>query len=224
MNYTLIQKIIQKDWYFQRFAILGVLIAGTVALGLISLPNETWSGAGSILLITVLITFGALLATSTVIAERSSHTLPFLMSLPISVKDYTVAKIVGNLLLFCAPWLTLLIASIVVITTRPNLPDGLVAYSLVMLTELLVNYCLLLCVSLITESTGWSVTFILIGNLIYQAFLFGVSSLPSVRSVINQPNIAWNSTFSLVLLLEIIVMVVLLGITFMVQFRKTDFV
>ena len=224
MNYKLIQKLVVKDWYFQRFTILGFLIAGLTSLVVLSIPGTVWFAAGSILLITVLFTFGPLLVVALTVTERTAHTLPFLFSLPISMKEYTVAKMVSNFLVFLVPWLILLIASFIAITTQQSLPDGLFPFAVVVLTEILVSYSLLLCISLITESQGWNTVGILIGNLLFQAFLYPVANLQAVKSVMYSPSIVWNSTFTIILLLEFLLIAVLIGITFVVQFRKTDFV
>jgi ABC-2 type transport system permease protein len=224
MNGALIGKIILKDWYFQRGMILGFFGMGAAALVILSLPGQWWFAAGSILLITVLISLGAFLVTNTIINEHTARTLPFLMSLPIGMREYTTAKIFGNLLIFFVPWFTLLIASFVAITTRDTLPDGLVPYAAVILTEIFVGYCLLLSVALITESQGWTSAAIVVGNLAFNAFLFYISSLPAVRGVIYGSSIVWNSTFTMLLLVEVAVVALLLGFTFFVKFRKTDFV
>lgn len=224
VNHALIAKIVLKDWSFQRPAILGSLGVGALALGLLSVPGQAWFVAGSILLITVLITLGALLVGDTIISERTSRTLPLLMSLPIAMRDYATAKILGNLLLFIVPWSTLAVASFVVITTQYALPDGLVPYAAVILTQLLVGYCLLLSVALITESQGWMSATIVIGNLSFNAFLFYISDLPAVKGVIYGSSIVWNSTFTTLLLLELLAIAVILAFTVFVQFRKTTLV
>jgi ABC-2 type transport system permease protein len=224
MNYNLIQKLVLKDWYFQRFTILGFLMAGLISLVILSLPGTAFFTAGSILLITVLFTFGPLLVIALTLTERTAQTLPFLFSLPISMKEYTTAKMVSNFLVFLVPWLILLIASFIAITTQQTLPDGMFPFALVVLTEILVSYCLLLSISLITEAQGWSTVGILLGNLLFQAFLYPVANLSAVKSVMYSSSIVWNSTFTIILLLEFVVIALLLGMTFLVQFRKTNFV
>jgi ABC-2 type transport system permease protein len=224
MNYNLIQKLVLKDWYFQRFTILGFLMAGLVSLVILSLPGTAFFMAGSILLITVLFTFGPMLVIALTVTERTAQTLPFLFSLPISMKEYTTAKMVSNFFIFLVPWLILLIACFIAITTQQSLPDGMFPFALVVLTEILVSYSLLLSISLITESQGWNTVGILAGNLLFQAFLYPVANLEAVKSVMYGSSIVWNSTFTIILLLEFLVIAALLGITFLVQFRKTEFV
>jgi hypothetical protein len=224
MNYKLVQKLVLKDWYFQRFTILGFLMAGLISLVILSVPGTAWFTAGSILLMTVLFTFGPLLVIALTVSEKTAQTLPFLLSLPISMKEYTTAKMVSNFLVFLVPWLILLIASFIAITTQQSLPDGFFPFALVVLTEILVSYSLMLCLSIITESQGWNTVGILFGNLLFQAFLYPVANLPAVKNVMYGSSIIWNSTFTIILLLEFAVIALLLGITFVVQFRKTDLV
>jgi ABC-2 type transport system permease protein len=172
----------------------------------------------------VLFTFGPMLVIALTVTERTAQTLPFLFSLPISMKEYTTAKMVSNFLVFLLPWLILVTASFTAITTQESLPDGMFPFALVVLTEILVSYCLLLCISLTTESQGWNTVGILAGNLLFQAFLYPVANLPAVKSVMYGSHMVWNSTFTIILLLEFLVIALLLGITFLVQFRKTELV
>ena len=104
MNYRMLKPLIQKDWYLQRFVILGYSLAGLVALVLVNLPDQTWANIGNLLLISVLIAFGFHLAVGNIITERSQHTLPFIMSLPVSVREYTLGKILANSLIYLVPW------------------------------------------------------------------------------------------------------------------------
>ena len=223
MNYYLIQRIIAKDWYFQRNAIFAFLFAAAICLSLIAVATEFSFAVGSILLIALIITLGALLVSNTIVAEKTNQTLPFLISLPISVQDYTTAKVVGNLTIFLVPWLTLMLAASAVIYGNSSLPDGLISYGLLILTALFANYCLLLCLAITTESQTWVVVGIFIGNMAFQGFLYYMSQLPAITLVIRQTNTAWNSTYTTVFLLELMVAFAFIGITFFVQSRKTNF-
>lgn len=223
MNLMLVQKLIYKDWYFQRFTITAFLLAGVAALVVMGIPGEIWFAVGGIGLITLVITWGALLVSSTIVAERSSQTLVFLMSLPISMREYTLAKLLGNLAIFVIPWLMLLMTCVVVILSRPNLPDGLVAYALIVLVQMLICYCLVLCAALISESQGWVTVAILVGNLALQAFFMTMPRIPEVNKVIGGSSFVWNAMFSTILSLQVGFVVLLLGVTFYLQFKKTNF-
>ncbi len=221
---TLIKPLIQKDWYLQRYLILGYSIIGLLALGIVSIPSELWFAVGSIGLITVLISLGIHLIMTSVIEERTLQTLPFIMSLPISVREYTTSKILANVLIYLVPWLILLIASYVLILTRDTLPDGLIPFVTMILLEILMGFCLILAVALMTESQSWTIAAVVLGNLMLQGFMAFISNLPSIRSTIRGSSIVWDSTSILIVAAELMVMLVLLAVTFYVQFKKTDFI
>ncbi len=224
MNYFLVQKLIYKDWYFQRPTVLGSVLLGFLALLLVGLQNSIWFTAGSILLLTVIIAFGGILATSLVVGERSTQTRLFILSLPISMREYTTAKMISSLLIFLIPWTAFLISSYILITNQAALPDGFFAFVLVVLLELLLNYCLLLSISVITESQGWASFGIIVGNLTLNAFIFYVGSLPDIKTAIASSSMVWNSTLTTILLLEVMVILALLSVTFYVQSRKKDLI
>ncbi len=224
MNYLMLKPLIQKDWYLQRFVILGYSLAGLVALVLVNLPDQTWANIGNLLLISVLIAFGFHLAVSNIITERSQHTLPFVMSLPVSVREYTLGKILANSLIYLVPWTILSIAGFVIILTRDTLPDGLIPFTTLILVQILVNYCFALAVALITESVNWIIGAVLLGNVVFQGFLGFISSSPSIKINMTGSSIVWDSTTLLILVAQFSAIAVFFGITFVVQSKKTDFI
>jgi ABC-type transport system involved in multi-copper enzyme maturation permease subunit len=206
-----------------RWAIAGYLAAGAVALLLLDAGHEGAFYAGCILLLTILISVGIHLVMATVVLERSEHTLPFVMSLPISPREYTAAKILANMLIFLVPWAALLIGSVMIIAMASG-HDGVIPFVIVVLTELFVSYCLILAVAIMSESQGWTIGAMVFGNLSLQAFLYLVSHIPSVASANNSPTMIWNQPTVTILLAEIAAIVLLLALTFRVQGRKRDFV
>jgi ABC-2 type transport system permease protein len=157
MSDSMVMRLVLKDWHFQRSAIAGYLAAGGVALFLTGIGSEGSFYAGTVLLITILITLGIHLAMATVVTERTEQTLPFIMSLPISPREYTTAKILANVVIFMIPWLTLVIGTIAVIAGRSAVPDGLIPFSTVILTEIFAAYMIVLSVAIVSESTAWTI-------------------------------------------------------------------
>jgi ABC-2 type transport system permease protein len=223
MNNSLLWSLVLKDWYFQRGTIVGYLCAGTVALLLAAFGGEGLFYLGTVLLLTVLIGASIHLAMATVVAERTEHTLPFIMSLPISPRDYTTAKMLANVLLFAGPWLTLMIGAIVVIVVRSGVPDGLIPVSIVYLTEILAAYLLVLAVAMVSESQTWTIGTMATTNLFFQGFLYYVSHIPQIAREMAGERIIWSRPVLTLLGAEIIVMVVIVTTTFVLQNRKTDF-
>src|SRR6476469_7388795 len=130
MNTFMIRRLILKDWDLLRGTLLLYLAAGAVALVLVAKGSEATFYAGSILIITILFALGIHVAMVTVVVERTEHTLPFVMTLPLSLKEYTTAKIVANLLIFLIPWTAITLGTFAVLAGRPGYPAGLIPFSL----------------------------------------------------------------------------------------------
>ena len=223
MNTAMIEILVAKDWYLQRWTIVGYLLIGAVAIGLLGFGGEGAFYAGTIRLITVLLGLGMHVAMATVVAERTEKTLPFVMSLPISPTEYTTAKIAANLLIFLVPWVVLTIATAVVILGRDDVPDGLLPFTALTLVYIFVSYALVLSAALISESIGWTIGVMVACNLGLQAFLYTVSRLPSIAATIKGQDMVWTPAALSVLAAELLTIAVLVGLTFWLQSRKTDF-
>jgi ABC-type transport system involved in multi-copper enzyme maturation permease subunit len=222
-NTAMVRRLILKDWYFHRWAILAYIVTGAIALGLVAKGGEGAFYLGSVLLITVLIAVGIHLPMATVVEERKEQTLAFVMSLPISSQEYTTAKVLGNLLIFLVPWLTLMAGTVFVIAGRQALPNGLIPFAAILLVEILASTCLILGVALVSESQGWTIGAIVFGNLLFQGFLYYVSHIPSVAAAMQSPTAVWNSAEITLLVVEVAAIALILGLTFYLQSRKTDF-
>ena len=224
MDTTMVKRLVLKDWYFQRTAIIIYILAGVLAIGLLKAGSEGLFYAGSILLITILITVGIHLTFATVVAERTEHTLPFVMSLPISTTEYTTAKILANVLIFLAPWITLVGGTVLIIRLSAEIPDGLIPFVILIFTQILVGYCLILAIALVSESTGWTVGALVAGNLSFQFFMYAVSHMPAIAQDMKGATVSWSQPAVLVLAGQVVAIGVMLGLTFFLQGRKTDFI
>lgn len=223
MNNTMVKRLVLKDWYFQRTAIITYLLAGVGAIMLLRAGSEGLFYAGSILLITILITVGIHLTFATVVAERTEHTLPFVMSLPVSAAEYTTAKIVANMVIFLVPWTVLTLGTMAIIWLTPDIPDGLIPFVVLLFTEILVGYCLLLAVALVSESTGWTITALVVGNLSFQFFMYAVSHIDGIASGMKGALAVWSQPAVLLLAGQALSIALMLILTFYLQGRKTDF-
>jgi ABC-2 type transport system permease protein len=222
MNYAMVKRLILKDWYLQRWAILASLAGVVATLGIIATGGKVAFLLGLILLITVIIAIGAQMAVSTIVTERKEQTLPFVMSLPISYREYTASKIWGNLLIFLVPWLTMVLGSFGLLLLSPS-SRGLLPYAAIMSTEILLSTCLILAVALITESQGWTVAAIMAGNLAVNGIGYVVAHIADIAKGMWGSTIQWSGAASAVLLAEFTTIALLLGLTFFVQAKKNDF-
>jgi ABC-2 type transport system permease protein len=222
MNYAMVKRLILKDWYLQRWAILASLAGVLATLGIVATGGKVAFLLGLILLITVIISIGAHMAVSTIVTERKEQTLPFVMTLPISYREYTTSKIWGNLLIFLVPWLTMVLGSVALLMYDPK-THGLIPYVTIMATEILLSTCLIIAVALITESQGWTVGAIMVGNIGVNGIGYLVAHIAGIAKGMWGSAIQWSSAASVVLLAEFATIALLLSVTFFVQARKKDF-
>jgi ABC-2 type transport system permease protein len=223
MNYSMIRILILKDWYLQRWSVLASLLGGLIALGIVCLGGNAAFMVGLVLLITALIAVGAQLAVTTMVNERKEQTLPFVMSLPISYREYTSAKLLGTLLIFMLPWLTLVMAVLVLFAIPHGVPHGLLPFTVIMATEILVGTCLIVSVALVTESQGWTVGAIMVGNVGLNFAGYFVAHVTGIAKGMNGPTVSWSPAATTLLLSEFMAIGLTLTLTFFLQSRKRDF-
>ncbi len=223
MNTQLVKRLVLKDWYFFRWAIAGYIFVGMISLILVGLGGKGSFYAGSILLISVLIGLGIHLAMETVVNERKKKNLVFVMSLPISIREYTVAKILANLLIFLIPWIVLVFSTDMILFGLESLPSGMLPFATLMLTQILVGYCFVLCIALVLESEGWTIVAVVVTNLFFHFFLYYVSHIPSVKEHLAGPDVVWSREMIGILVGQFMLVILLFGLTFYFQARKKDF-
>jgi ABC-2 type transport system permease protein len=221
IDYAMVKHLVLKDWYLQRWYLLAYFLGGVLALGIVLIANnQFWFGVGSIGLVSVLLILGCHLAFSTVIAERTEQTLAFVMSLPISVKEYTLA----NLLIFVPCWLVLLMAGCLLISYSPLLPDGLIPYTTIIFGTVLINICLILGVALVSESQSWTIAAFVFCGVAFQAALYASSNFPEIENSVRTAQAVWNPAAIGLISIEAVLCLVILAITFYVQSKKKDFI
>jgi ABC-2 type transport system permease protein len=209
MNYSIVNRLILKDWYLNRPLIVasGSQIAVILAV---------------IVLVTILIGMGAFV-NMTVVMERKMQTLSFVMSLPISYREYTASKIIGSLVIFLVLWFPLIIGVIGAILLIPGFPHGLIPFIVITGVEMLVSTCLITAVAVTTESQGWAIGVTQLGGLALNAFGFYVAHLHNIGGTMSSSSVHWSTTATLLLLAESAAIALLLGLAFLFQSRKKDF-
>jgi hypothetical protein len=175
-----------------------------------------------ILLCMVIVGVGAQLAMVTTINERKEQTLAFVMSLPVSWREYTAAKILANLILFLIPWLPLT-AGAVGVLLLPGATHGLVPYTVIMALEMLITTLLIVAAGIITESQAWTTAGIFCSSLGINILGYLFAHLHGISMYMWGARVRWSSSAFVVLICELLMVALLLGVTFYIQSRKTDF-
>jgi ABC-type transport system involved in multi-copper enzyme maturation permease subunit len=145
------------------------------------------------------------------------------MSLPISHREYTAAKILVTLLIFVPFWLVLVAGSLGLILAAPTI-HGLFAFTVIMSVEILVSTCLMIAVALVTESKGWTISAMMVGNLAINVVGYIVAHIPGISDGMFGTIIQWRPAATFSLAIEFCLIALMLGGAFFIQSRKKDFI
>lgn len=220
---TLRKKLIAKEFYLHRWMIVGSTVAGIAGL-LIAAEGAMRFNIGMLMWLTTIIAFGVILAMLGIANERKERALQFVLSLPLSPRDYIRIKLIAVLLCFLVPWTVLSAGAVILVAVMPNLPDGLMVFAVLLSVFLLANFSVVLCGALHTASEGAMSFVIIITNMAVTLFIFLVGALPALNDQLRAPAPDWNSTFWTVLAVEIAVLLITLSLPYFVASRRRDFI
>jgi len=223
MSESIVRQLIIKDLRLMKLPAIAYWISGLVSIVVVVVGGDVAGMTAIILFIAALFGTGVHSAMLTVTEERREQTLPFIMSLPITIREYTSAKLIGNMLLVGGVWLTLSAASYVVFIGEA-LPLGAVPFITIVLIGILLAYVVILATTLIWETMTPTIVAIVAANLCTQGLLWWIASLHGIRSTIGGNAIVWNTTSIAVIALQVAGIIALLAITYQLQARKTSFI
>lgn len=224
MSDTIIRQLLIKDLRLMGLFTLLWWLLGVGSIVLAIFGGDRMVMPSFILFLTALGGAAIHLVMQTIVEERREKTLAFVMSLPVTIRQYTKAKMILNLGLFGAVWLSLSAASYIIFIGDEGMPDGNMPFVTIMFVTILVAFVLILAVSLVTESMGWAIAAAAGGNIGTQIFLWWVTDLPGFQATLGRPEAVWNATALTVLGCLVALGVLLLVGTFWLQSRKTEFV
>ncbi len=224
MKGSVVRTLILTDWHRHRMHILLCLIGGAMAIGLIQVGGELPAIFGTTWFFISIIVFGCMLPASNVINERKKQTLAFVMSLPVSATQYTMAKIVSTFGIFLVSWLTMVGAALSFIATHPFIPDGMIPPILILATLTFVGFCVIASVALVSESEGATIAATVASNSFYGFGWYLLVRDPAMRGDMKSVVPVWSPQVLTILGSELAVIALILALTFYLQSRKRDFI
>ncbi len=224
MSRSVVSRLIAKDLYLYRWLIGAAALGGFASL-LVWEINETGrANLGLILFITSMVALGIFIVMYGVLKERQDRSLLFVLSLPVSTMQYTTAKISAALIAFLMPWLSLIVAIVVMTIASDQAPDGGIPFFVALMTYFLSNFCLLLALLIVTGSERWAVAGILGTNITIPVYLPVVGRLSGVREYIDGAAAVWTPEILTVIGIEAGIGVLCISLAFYFQSRKKDFI
>ena len=221
-NLPIIKLLITKDWQLFEKQLAAYVVAGIVALCLLGMATPVSFYLGSLLLIIVMVAAACFSISTSLLVERKEQTLGFIMSLPVSPLDFYLAKLLGNLITFLAPFLIISLGTLAVILFTP-LPDGLVVLAVLVFGHIGLAYCFSLGMAMAVESEGWN-TFVMIASMVLiNPFLMGIGQIPGFEAQFKSEQIVWSGPAIAILSAQLLLSLAILVLTGWVHSRKRSF-
>jgi hypothetical protein len=224
MTRSVAWNLVRKDWRLHRLHIVLSTAAGVAALGLCLKRGEVAGSIGAVWIFTALVIVACMLPMSSIVNERKKHHLPFVMSLPLSVREYTAAKLLSSVGMFLMPWLTLVAATVALIEVRGFLPKGSIPFAVIVLLLPFVGFALITGAALVGESEGWTIAATVACNSSYWFAWFMIARTPGLMELAKGKSPVWNEQLLWIVLAELGVIAGTLVLTFFLQSRKQDFI
>jgi hypothetical protein len=229
MNDSIIPQLVRKDLLLWRRLILifyGVAFACMALVGLLygRVPNHVLVNLGFTLLITPVGTLGVVLLMQTNVFEKAKSTQPFIMSLPVTVREFTLAKLLVNVPVFGALWLVTTATGFSYFLGLELLPRGTIPMMTMVSLGVFVAYTGILGVSLLSQSLGTTILAILFCEVGTSIYLWLVVFLDPIGSHVFGSVAVWNGTAIAVVTAQAFLAVAAIVATLMFQTRRRDFV
>ncbi len=224
MNVQAIRILFLKDLYLSRRHLFAYFAAGIVAAGLACIPNETVSFIGFILIITAAIAAGIHLISTLLLSESIDQTRMFVMSLPISLLDYSISKISVVLTTYLIPWSAMFGCAALGTAILPWAERGSLAVLPAVFGFLLASFMVQLAVAVVSESVGWTISVMVAGNVGLNVFLMKYHAIPEVAALSKSDILTWPPIILQILLIELAIIVATGVLAFYWQTRKRDLI
>lgn len=224
MNLQAIKILFLKDLFLCRRYLFGYLAAALVSALLTASQDSTIAYVGFLLMITVAIASGIHMIGVLLLGESIDQTRLFVMSLPVSLLDYSIGKMGVVLAAYLLPWSTMFALSVIGTFVLPEAQVGKVVVIPAIFLFLFASFLLQLAVAVVSESIGITICVMVAGNVLLNVFLLKITALPEVKAVVNGDQVAWPSAIVWTILVELLFIAAALGIAFWYQTRTRDLV
>jgi ABC-type transport system involved in multi-copper enzyme maturation permease subunit len=112
------------------------------------------------------------------------------MSLPVSPRDFTVAKMAGNAIAFLAP-IALLWAGTTVVVLQTPVPDGFIVFATLVFGHVVLAYAVSLAVAMSVRSEGVNIFAMIASQLLVNPFIAWLGQTEAIAAPARGDVITW---------------------------------
>jgi hypothetical protein len=229
MSSSIVGLLVKKDIHIMRGPIAGHAVVALVAIAVLAMlvgriPSWVILNLGVILLVGPAITCGIVMLMKINVFEKEKSTQSFILSLPLTVREFTRAKVIANLLVFTPFWAVATGAAFYFVFGFGLLPHGAIPFLAIVFVGMFVAYVSVLAVSLAWQSLGVTVLALTLFEMATSGYLWCIAFLEPVRQHVLGPAAVWNTAAVAIVGAQALVVIAVLTVTVCVQGRKRDFI
>lgn len=224
MNTQAIRILFLKDLFLSRRHLFAYFAGGMVSSILTCTPNETVSFIGFILIMTVAIASGIHLIGQLLLSESTEQTRLFVLSLPVSLLDYSIGKISVVLTTYMIPWSAMLVCCTIGTFVLPWAKQGSIVVLPTIFLFLLCSFLIQLVIAVVSESVGWTICVMVAGNVLLNVFMMKLFAVPEVAAARQSESVTWPTVIVQLLTAEGLLIVATVVAAIVLQTRKRDLV
>ena len=229
MTTSIIPQLVKKDLLIMRKMILVCCLICITSIGVLSLlygdiPDFVFANVGFTALIAPAAVCGIILLMKTNVDEKEKSTQIFIMTLPVTVKEFTLAKLLVNLPVFSAIWIVVTAVAVYFCFGLGLFPLGTVPFITMVFLGVFVAYTCILSVSLLCQSLQMTILAIMFFEIGTSAYLWVIAYFDPISNYIYGPGAVWNTAAMAIVTLQLLVAVSAIVVTVFIQNGKRDFI
>jgi hypothetical protein len=220
MNRSVFWALVRKDLYLMRGLIVLSIVTGVLAFVIMDWGKIGFA-VGGILFLTTNVAGGIFIAMLSILTDRVKNSRQFALSLPISGRQYGLAKLTSAWLTYSIPWLVLTGLAVLAFLVQEKADRGMVVYAAMLQGFMLAIFSVMVAALFVIKSEPLSGIAILVVNICFSLFMVKVNQ-PEVVKVLSTDTIIWTP-FSLAMLVgEALVILLTLAFVLFVNSRNRD--
>ncbi|WP_443750473.1 hypothetical protein [Asticcacaulis solisilvae] len=229
MSASIVSQLVRKDFRLVRGVVLSFVLVSVLFIGILSVmqghvPFVLMANLGFIMVMGPAATCGIVVLMKTNVMEKEKSTQAFIMSLPVTVKEFTRAKLTLNLSVFTVFWLAIMAVAYYFAFGRGLLPLGALPFVTMIFMGGFLAYTLILSVSLLSQALGLTVLCIVLFEVGTSASMWTIAYFPPIGAHIWDAAPVWNVEAVTVVAVQAALAVTAIATTMLVQNTRRDFI
>lgn len=221
MNHNLFWDLVRKDLSLYRGMVLGTAAIGAFSVFLIT-RGMLMFYLGSVMMLCAFVIQIIFLVQFGVLTERKERVHQFVLSLPITGRQYALAKLVALSLAFLVPFVLTSAAALVLVGMYPP-SRGFLPFATTILLYFPLYFAVLVSITLAGKGEGGNMATVIFFNVAINLIIPGILRIPSVGATIGGTEVVWTPELVSISTLELAVSVLAIAVLLWRLRTKTEF-